>query len=172
MSSSHIGTLRSEWTRSQGQGLRLLIGPTTSPTLLRQIDALLQAVSESTRSHARAGRERVARHDLTAAAYGQPLDVHYQLDDCAVVVSFDDDFLGPGPDQVRRRARLVRGATTASGQAGHPACIWRKASVATGAMAGARLDRRCLANADPGASLCEQDWRPRRGDAGSDTDRT
>ena len=47
---SNISDLRTGWTSRQGEGLRLLIGPTTSPTLLRQIDALLQGVSEGTRS--------------------------------------------------------------------------------------------------------------------------
>src|SRR5689334_22651972 len=38
----HIGALRAEWGRTQGEGLRLLTGPVTSPTLSRQLDALLK----------------------------------------------------------------------------------------------------------------------------------
>ena len=52
MSFPDIGDLRTGWTSRQGEGLRLLIGPTTSPTLLRQIGALQQVLSQGTRSRA------------------------------------------------------------------------------------------------------------------------
>ena len=97
---SNIGNLRSGWTRRQGQGLRLLMGPTTSPTLLRQIDALLKAFPKA-RVHIHEPVGTAARRELTTASYGRALDLHYVLDQCDVVVSFDDDFLGPGPHQVR-----------------------------------------------------------------------
>jgi molybdopterin-containing oxidoreductase family iron-sulfur binding subunit len=38
----HIGALRAEWGRTRGEGLRLLTGPVTSPTLSRQLDTLLK----------------------------------------------------------------------------------------------------------------------------------
>jgi molybdopterin-containing oxidoreductase family iron-sulfur binding subunit len=37
---------------------------------------------------------------MTAIAYGQALDIHYLPEQCDVVISFDDDWLGPGPHQV------------------------------------------------------------------------
>jgi hypothetical protein len=97
----HIGALRAEWGRTRGEGLRLLTGPVTSPTLSRQLDTLLKQFPKA-RIHTHEPVGNGGRRNLTAAAYGQPLDVDYQLESCAVVVSFDDDLLGPGPDQVRR----------------------------------------------------------------------
>jgi MoCo/4Fe-4S cofactor protein with predicted Tat translocation signal len=96
----NIISLRRDWSGSQGEGLRLLVGPTTSPTMLRQIEALLQQFPKA-RVHSHEAVGNAARRKVTAAAYGQALDVHYALDQCDVVVSLDDDFLGPGPDQVR-----------------------------------------------------------------------
>ncbi|MBS0531368.1 MAG: TAT-variant-translocated molybdopterin oxidoreductase [Proteobacteria bacterium] len=96
----YIDEQRENWATTQGEGLRLLIGSTASPTLLRQIDELLAQFPKA-RIHTHEAAARMARHRLTQAAYGQALDVHYTLDACDVVVSFDDDFLGPGPDQVR-----------------------------------------------------------------------
>jgi molybdopterin-containing oxidoreductase family iron-sulfur binding subunit len=73
-------------------------GP-TSPTLMRQIKEF-QSQFPAARLHvhdASGEHERIAN---AVAAYGEPLDLHYQLDACSVVVSFDDDFLGPGPRQL------------------------------------------------------------------------
>src|SRR6202012_4063207 len=88
------------WSRDQGEGLRILLGPVSSPTLLRQLDELAKQFPKM-RVHMHAAGGETARRELTAATYGQPLDLHYVLEECDVVVSFDDDFLGPGPHQVR-----------------------------------------------------------------------
>jgi molybdopterin-containing oxidoreductase family iron-sulfur binding subunit len=97
---SNIGDLRIGWTKRRGEGLRLLIGPTTSPTLLRQINGLLKEFPEA-RVHIHEPSGTATRRDMTTAVYGQALDLHYVIDQCDVVISFDDDFLGPGPHQVR-----------------------------------------------------------------------
>jgi MoCo/4Fe-4S cofactor protein with predicted Tat translocation signal len=135
---SNIGDLRNGWTSRQGEGLRLLIGPTTSPTLLRQIDALLKAFPKA-RVHMHEPAGTAARRNMTAAVYGQALNAHYLLDQCDVVVSFDDDFLGPGPHQVRH----ARGWSGSRRRAGDPPGIRLYAAesvpAATGAMASPRL---------------------------------
>jgi MoCo/4Fe-4S cofactor protein with predicted Tat translocation signal len=95
-----IAVLRSDWASDQGEGLRLLIGPTTSPTLFRQIDALLKEFPKA-RLHLHEPVGSNCRRELSKVAYGQPLDLHYQLDRCKIVISFDDDLLGPGPYQLR-----------------------------------------------------------------------
>jgi MoCo/4Fe-4S cofactor protein with predicted Tat translocation signal len=95
-----VSTFRSDWAADQGEGMRLLINPTSSPTLLRQLDALGKQIPKM-RIHFHDAAGQTARKDLAVVAYGQPLDLHYVLDECDVVVSFDDDFLGPGPNQVR-----------------------------------------------------------------------
>jgi len=95
-----ISTLRGDWGGDQGEGLRLLIGPTSSPTLQGQLDALGKQFPKM-RIHLHEAAGEAARRASTSAAYGQPLDLHYVLEQADVVVSFDDDFLGPGPNQVR-----------------------------------------------------------------------
>ena len=81
-----------------GDGFRLLTGRVTSPTLLRQIDDLLQmfpkagwhACKPIDDDHAEAG---------AALAFGRPLRSMPHLDKARVVVALDADPLGHGPDQ-------------------------------------------------------------------------
>jgi MoCo/4Fe-4S cofactor protein with predicted Tat translocation signal len=92
-------TLREQWNARQGEGLRILAGDVTSPTLARQLRELLAALPKS---HIHlfepvgAGRRREAMH----AAFGRDAELHYALENCEVIVSLDDDLLGPGPRQV------------------------------------------------------------------------
>ncbi len=129
--------LRGEWTRSRGEGLRLLIGPTTSPTLLRQLDALLKQFPNA-RVHVHEPVGDVARRN-TAAAYGQALDLHYALDQCDVVISFDDDFLGPGPAQVRNARGWASARRRHNDRPGIRLHIAESVPSITGAVASARL---------------------------------
>jgi MoCo/4Fe-4S cofactor protein with predicted Tat translocation signal len=134
----HIGALRAEWGRTQGEGLRLLTGPGTSPTLSRQLDTLLKQFPKA-RIHTHEPVGNGGRRNLTAAAYGQPLDVDYQLESCAVVVSFDDDLLGPGPDQVRRARSWSRARRRDGNGPGLELHMVESVPSITGAMAGDRL---------------------------------
>ena len=133
-----IGILRGNWSSDQGEGLRLLTGPASSPTLLRQLDALRKQFPKM-RIHLHAAAGETARRELTSAVYGQPLDLHYALDDCDVVVSFDDDFLGPGPNQVRNARGWAASRRRSSGRPGIRLYAAESVPAATGAMAGARL---------------------------------
>src|SRR5690348_2575737 len=112
-----IGGLRGNWGADQGEGLRILTGPESSPTLLRQLEALgKQFPKMQVHLHAAAGE--TARRDLMSVAYGRPLDLHYVLENCGVVVSFDDDFLGPGPGQVRNARGWAASRRRSPGQPG------------------------------------------------------
>ena len=167
---SNISTLRTGWTSRQGEGLRVLIGPTTSPTLLRQIDALLKQFPKARVHLHQPGRERPRRATMTTAAYGEALDiVHYRLDQCDVVVSFDDDFLGPGPRQVRN----ARGWSTSRRRSGDKPGIRLYAAesvpAATGAMASPRLIADASRMSILAQALAAQTRRRRRGDARSST---
>ena len=68
---SALRELREGWRSRQGEGLRLLIGPTTSPTLLRQLDALLQEFPKA-RFMPTTAVGSAERRSTAAAAYGQP----------------------------------------------------------------------------------------------------
>jgi MoCo/4Fe-4S cofactor protein with predicted Tat translocation signal len=81
---------RDAWRANGGAGLRLLIGPTTSPTLIRQIDELRAALPQA----------RVHLFDpLSGYAGESPPLLYPHLERAQVIVSLDDDLLGPGPMQ-------------------------------------------------------------------------
>ncbi|MBY0299546.1 MAG: 4Fe-4S ferredoxin, partial [Methylobacterium sp.] len=89
-----------EWRAAQGEGLRLLTGRVTSPTLQRQIVRLLDAYPQ-TEWHVHEPTEDASARAGAALAYGRPLLALPQLDRAAVIVALDADPLGPGPDQIR-----------------------------------------------------------------------
>jgi molybdopterin-containing oxidoreductase family iron-sulfur binding subunit len=136
--SAAVSTLRGNWGANQGAGLRLLISPTSSPTLLRQLDALAKQFPKM-RIHLHDAAGGTARKELAAAAYGQPLDLHYVLDECDVVVSFDDDFLGPGPNQVRNAGGWASSRRRPSERPGILLYAAESVPAATGAVASIRL---------------------------------
>jgi len=81
-----------------GEGLRLLTGPITSPTLLAQIDALKQVYPKLRwHDHAPVGG---AAAEGAEAAFGRKLLTRYGFDKAQVVVALDGDFLDHGPHQI------------------------------------------------------------------------
>ena len=86
--------------RGEGEGLRLLTGPLTSPTLLRLIAAAQARLPRMAwHMHAPIGEENARAG--AALAFGRPLDLLPQLDRAEVILCLDADPLGPGPDQLR-----------------------------------------------------------------------
>ena len=81
-----------------GAGFRLLTGTVTSPTLARQIDALLERWP-SARWHVSEPVNEDIRREAIRRVFGRRLQPHLMLDQAEVVVSLDADFLGPGPHQ-------------------------------------------------------------------------
>jgi MoCo/4Fe-4S cofactor protein with predicted Tat translocation signal len=135
---ANIQDLREGWSSRQGEGLRVLIGPTTSPTLLRQLDALVTALPKA-RVHLHEPIGTASRRELSAAAYGQAVDFDYVLDQCDVIVSFDDDFLGPGPHQVRNARGWSASRRRFNDRPGIRLFAAESVPAATGAMASSRL---------------------------------
>ena len=88
----------------RGEGLRLLTGQITSPTLSYQIDELLQRWPQA-RWHVLEPLESDTGHTATAALFGRPLDRHLRPDLADVVVALDDDLLGPGANQIANARR-------------------------------------------------------------------
>jgi Fe-S-cluster-containing dehydrogenase component len=84
----------------RGEGLRILTGQQTSPTFARQM-VQIAARWPQARWHVLEPVNDDQRLAATQIAFGQPLQVLPRLDLAAVVVSLDDDLLGPGPQQVR-----------------------------------------------------------------------
>ena len=82
--------LRNAWKQNGGTGLRVLIGPTTSPTLLRLVGDLQDQYPKA----------RVHLLDPLSGYLGeQGQRLRSRLESAKVVVSLDDDILGPGPMQ-------------------------------------------------------------------------
>jgi molybdopterin-containing oxidoreductase family iron-sulfur binding subunit len=81
---------RDVWAGNGGAGLRLLVGSTTSPTLLRQLGHLRKALPLA----------KVHLFDpLSGYGAGPFVELRPNLAQAGVVVSLDDDLLGPGPRQ-------------------------------------------------------------------------
>jgi molybdopterin-containing oxidoreductase family iron-sulfur binding subunit len=83
-----------------GEGFRLLTGRQTSPTMARQL-AALQARWPKARWHVFEAIDHDARSEALRQVFGRDLEAHPRLDRAEVVVSLDDDLIGPGPRQVR-----------------------------------------------------------------------
>ena len=83
-----------------GEGFRLLTGRVTSPTLLRQIDEMLQMFPNAA-WHAYEPVEEDAEQVGATLAFGRPLSIVPRLEQAHILVNLDGDPLGHGPDQLR-----------------------------------------------------------------------
>ena len=109
----HFAALRA----GLGQGLRLLTGPISSPSLLAQI-AAMQAAYPSMRWHCHAPVDRAALYEGTRRAFGRKLETRWRFERARCIVAFDGDFLDGGAQQVgvsrewveARRASIAGGA--------------------------------------------------------------
>ncbi len=111
-----LADLRKRWNDRRGEGLRLLTGPTTSPTMIRQMQALA-ALYPQMRWHRHAPAMPRQRPAALMQAFGRPVAAHLRLERCAAIVSIDDDFLGPGPHQaMQARAWSARRGEAMPGQ--------------------------------------------------------
>ncbi len=127
---------------ARGDRLRLLTGPVSSPTLLRQIGEL-RALYPGLRWHVHDPLEDRAARRGAQLAFGRDVTMLPRLAEAAVIVTLDADPLGPGPAQIahgrgfadRRRVR---------GGAGMNSRLYAFASVptATAAKADHRLSWR------------------------------
>ncbi|WGD51593.1 TAT-variant-translocated molybdopterin oxidoreductase [Bradyrhizobium sp. CB1650] len=133
-----IGTMREGWRADRGEGVRLLLGPTTSPTLLRQIDAFLKQLPKA-RLHMHSAAGVGARRQINAAVYGQAASQHYVLGEADLVISLDDDFLGPGPDQLRNALGWSQSRRRFTDRPGNQLLMAESVPSATGALAARRL---------------------------------
>jgi anaerobic selenocysteine-containing dehydrogenase len=93
---------RRRWTERQGEGLRLLTGRVTSPTLARQIDDLRKQFPKAL-WHSYASIDDEASQVGASLAYGRPLDSVPRLDRADIILTLDADPIGHGPDQIAHR---------------------------------------------------------------------
>lgn len=83
---------------NEGAGFRIVTGQVSSPTLIRQIDALLKRWPNA-RWHMIAPFAPVRAAAATRAVYGRPLLLRPRLEKAQTLVLLDEDILGPGPFQ-------------------------------------------------------------------------
>ena len=108
--SAFIGAMRTATTALQatkGAGLRILTETVCSPTLAAQIDELLA------RFPAAVWHQWDTASDLNGAAgvrlaTGLDLSIHYNVENAAVIVCLDADFLSCGPGNLRYARQFAR----------------------------------------------------------------
>ncbi len=85
----------------EGEGLRLLTGPISSPTLAEQIRALLRMYPKAKwHQYSPLHRDNVLAGSMMA--FGQAVETQYRLENADVILSLDADFLYPGfPGSIR-----------------------------------------------------------------------
>ncbi len=83
-----------------GAGIRILSEPTTSPTLTRQMRAILERFPQA-RWHRYEPIHRDAVYHGTRLAFGRPLEPQYRFDQADVICSLDGDFLMNDPGSVQ-----------------------------------------------------------------------
>ena len=105
------------WRSRGGEGVALLTGPVTSPTLAAQI-ARLRAAYPALRWHVGAGATRDGLYEGARRAYGQPLETLPDFERARTIVALDGDFLDLGPGQVGLAGRwsAARRAAYAQGR--------------------------------------------------------
>ncbi|MEN2976501.1 Fe-S-cluster-containing hydrogenase (plasmid) [Tistrella bauzanensis] len=124
---------------SGGAGFRLLTGAVSSPTLRRQIGAMMRRWPRA-RWHVLEPAAEDSRHAATQRAFGQPLDPDLRLDLAGMVVDLDDDILGPGPRQaVHGRRWSMRRLARQAGDGDAALYVAEASPTLTGLMADERL---------------------------------
>ncbi len=94
-------------TALSGEGLRILTGTVTSPTLGAQLQTLSEKLPQA-RWHQ---YEPAGAHSARAAAraaFGSPVETRYDLAQADVIVALDSDFLTQGPGAVRYARDFAR----------------------------------------------------------------
>ncbi|MBE7185712.1 MAG: 4Fe-4S dicluster domain-containing protein [Methylobacterium mesophilicum] len=131
--------LAQKLSREGGRGLRLLTGRVTSPTLLRQLGEIA-ARWPGMRWHMHEPVDESLFHDAARLVFGRPLDRHLHLERAEVVVSLDDDLLGPGPRQtLQARAWSDRRIAAQNGEGESFLFVAEPTPTLTGISAGRRL---------------------------------
>jgi len=129
-----------------GEGLRLLSGTVTSPTLAAQIAALKQRFP-AMQWHRWEADGRDAVRAGTAMAFGRPVDTVLHLDRAKTILAVESDFLDSAPGHLRYARDFARRRRAA--EEGRPEEMSRLYAVESmPTLAGARADHRFVARPD------------------------
>ncbi|HEU5078386.1 MAG TPA: TAT-variant-translocated molybdopterin oxidoreductase [Opitutaceae bacterium] len=121
---------RTALAQAHGAGFAVLTEPTTSPTLLREIDALLQRWPEA----------RWYQHTALARYDDDGTQTDYDFENADIIVSFDADFLIAHPAALRYSRKFVQRRRRENNNAGpNRLYVAEPTLTLTGAIADARL---------------------------------
>jgi MoCo/4Fe-4S cofactor protein with predicted Tat translocation signal len=95
-----FSVLRAKLAQNHGEGLRVLTGTVTSPSLAAQIDALATTYPQA-RWHQWDAVSRENVREGATLAYGRPLEIVPKLDAADVILAIDSDILSSAPGHVR-----------------------------------------------------------------------
>jgi MoCo/4Fe-4S cofactor protein with predicted Tat translocation signal len=98
-----------------GDGIRLLTGSVTSPTLADQLRQLL-AEFPAIKWHQWEPAGRDEAREGARLAFGEHVDVHYRLDRAQVIVALDADLLASGPHSLRYAREFAEGRRVTGGR--------------------------------------------------------
>ena len=101
-----LAARRATHAADRGAGLRILTGTVTSPTLARQLDALLAQYPEA-RWHRWDAVSRDAVREGALQAYGAPVAAVARLEEADVVLAIDSDLLDGAPGHLRFARELA-----------------------------------------------------------------
>jgi MoCo/4Fe-4S cofactor protein with predicted Tat translocation signal len=134
-----LGSQRAKWRERNGEGLRVLTGAITSPTLIRQMQDLAQQFPRM-RWHRFEPVGAARQDEAMMSAFGRPIIPHFRLDRCDVIVCLDHDLLGPGAHQVpHAMAWAQRRGEAAPGQGRGRLHVAESIPTLTGTVASTRL---------------------------------
>ena len=119
-----LKTRRDKMKGRSGRGFRLLTGRVSSPTLLRQIDELLQAFPEA-RWHAYEPVDDDNALGGAAIAFGKPLRGVPRLDEARILVALDADPIGHGPDQIRNARGFAATSASLRAKTFRASTVWK-----------------------------------------------
>jgi molybdopterin-containing oxidoreductase family iron-sulfur binding subunit len=131
---------RPHFARDGGAGLRVLTGSVTSPTLARQLAALLERYP-AMRWHAWDPLHDDGAAAAATLAFGRPLDALYRLERAAVVLTLDADLFGAEGGQGAHLAH-ARAFTAPRRLGADPAANRLYAMESTPTLTGAYADER------------------------------
>jgi molybdopterin-containing oxidoreductase family iron-sulfur binding subunit len=95
---ARMASEESQWSANGGEGVRILSHRITSPTLLGQLGIFFKRYPNA-RWHAYEPAEGGELEAATELAFGRALRPLYDFARATLVLSLDNDFLGPGPAQ-------------------------------------------------------------------------
>ncbi|MGF1508685.1 MAG: TAT-variant-translocated molybdopterin oxidoreductase [Myxococcota bacterium] len=103
---NELGPKVTELSNRAGAGLRILAGGVSSPTLLNFVQEVLRKLPAAQVHHYQPC-SRFSMYEGARQAFGEALEVRYDLSRARTVLSIDADFMGSMPGAIRHQHQLM-----------------------------------------------------------------